>query len=47
MVSLTKEHILTASKLEIIVASTRPGRVGPSVARWIESQAATQGASTR
>ncbi|WP_406465963.1 NADPH-dependent FMN reductase [Streptomyces sp. NBC_00111] len=43
MVSLTKEHILTASKLEIIVASTRPGRVGPSVARWIESQAATQG----
>ncbi|WTS35865.1 NAD(P)H-dependent oxidoreductase [Streptomyces sp. NBC_00111] len=34
---------MTASKLEIIVASTRPGRVGPSVARWIESQAATQG----
>ncbi|CAL9464148.1 NADPH-dependent FMN reductase [Streptomyces sp. enrichment culture] len=28
------------TKLEIIVASTRPGRVGPSVARWIESEAA-------
>ncbi|MGW4806344.1 NADPH-dependent FMN reductase [Kitasatospora sp. NPDC004272] len=27
------------SKLEIIVASTRPGRVGPSVARWIDSEA--------
>ncbi|MFJ6530537.1 NADPH-dependent FMN reductase [Streptomyces longwoodensis] len=27
------------SKLEIIVASTRPGRVGPSVARWIEAEA--------
>ncbi|MEU1123387.1 NAD(P)H-dependent oxidoreductase [Streptomyces sp. NPDC005899] len=34
---------MTASKLEIIVARTRPGRVGPSVARWIESQAAKQG----
>ncbi|MFE5393035.1 NADPH-dependent FMN reductase [Streptomyces sp. NPDC056568] len=31
------------SKLEIIVASTRPGRLGPSVARWIESEAATHG----
>lgn len=28
------------SKLEIIVASTRPGRIGPSVARWIEAEAA-------
>ncbi|MGW4275650.1 NADPH-dependent FMN reductase [Streptomyces seoulensis] len=27
------------SKLEIIVASTRPGRIGPSVARWIETEA--------
>ncbi|MFB6770728.1 NADPH-dependent FMN reductase [Streptomyces sp. NPDC056337] len=27
------------SKLEIIVASTRPGRLGPSVARWVESEA--------
>ncbi|NEA50796.1 NAD(P)H-dependent oxidoreductase [Streptomyces sp. SID10815] len=27
------------SKLEIIVASTRPGRIGPSVARWIEAEA--------
>jgi NAD(P)H-dependent FMN reductase len=27
------------AKLEIIVASTRPGRVGPSVARWIEAEA--------
>ncbi|MEU3733878.1 NAD(P)H-dependent oxidoreductase [Streptomyces sp. NPDC033538] len=31
------------SKLEIIVASTRPGRLGPSVAHWIESEAATHG----
>lgn len=31
------------SKLEIIVASTRPGRLGPSVARWIEAEAATHG----
>ncbi|MFE0491028.1 NADPH-dependent FMN reductase [Streptomyces griseoaurantiacus] len=31
------------SKLEIIVASTRPGRVGPSVAHWIESEAAAHG----
>jgi NAD(P)H-dependent FMN reductase len=31
------------SKLEIIVASTRPGRVGPSVAHWIESEAARHG----
>ncbi len=31
------------SKLEIIVASTRPGRLGPSVARWIEDEAAKHG----
>lgn len=31
------------SKLEIIVASTRPGRLGPSVARWIDTEAATHG----
>ncbi|MDQ0790596.1 NAD(P)H-dependent FMN reductase [Streptomyces sp. B3I7] len=31
------------SKLEIIVASTRPGRVGPSVAHWIESEATRHG----
>ncbi|CAM5357802.1 MULTISPECIES: NADPH-dependent FMN reductase [Streptomyces] len=31
------------SKLEIIVASTRPGRVGPSVADWIEKEAAEHG----
>lgn len=34
------------SKLEIVVASTRPGRIGPSVARWIESEAVTHGAFT-
>ncbi|MDA5143444.1 NAD(P)H-dependent oxidoreductase [Streptomyces sp. AD681] len=34
------------SKLEIIVASTRPGRVGPSVARWVEAEAATHGGFT-
>lgn len=34
------------NKLEIIVASTRPGRIGPSVARWIDSEAATHGAFT-
>jgi NAD(P)H-dependent FMN reductase len=27
------------SKIEIIVASTRPGRVGPKVAAWIEREA--------
>ncbi|MFB7658158.1 MULTISPECIES: NADPH-dependent FMN reductase [unclassified Streptomyces] len=31
------------SKLEIIVASTRPGRLGPGVARWIESEAVAHG----
>ncbi|MGW7069434.1 NADPH-dependent FMN reductase [Streptomyces sp. NPDC054855] len=31
------------SKLEIIVASTRPGRVGPSVAHWIDAEAAAHG----
>ncbi|MFH7341132.1 NADPH-dependent FMN reductase [Streptomyces sp. KHY 26] len=34
------------SKLEIIVASTRPGRVGPSVAEWIEKEAAEHGGFT-
>ena len=31
------------TKLEIIIASTRPGRVGPSVARWIRDQAVQHG----
>lgn len=31
------------SKLEIIIASTRPGRVGPSVAQWIRDQAVEHG----
>jgi NAD(P)H-dependent FMN reductase len=31
------------SKLEIIIASTRPGRVGPSVGRWVERQALAHG----
>lgn len=30
-------------KLEIIVASTRPGRVGPAVADWIEKDAVNHG----
>ncbi|WP_106586180.1 NADPH-dependent FMN reductase [Murinocardiopsis flavida] len=31
------------SKLEIIIASTRPGRVGPQVGRWIEDAAGAHG----
>lgn len=31
------------SKLEIIIASTRPGRIGPSVARWVEEYAVRHG----
>ncbi|MFD4829789.1 NADPH-dependent FMN reductase [Streptomyces uncialis] len=31
------------SKLAIIVASTRPGRVGPVVAQWVETEAKKQG----
>ncbi|GAA4577393.1 NADPH-dependent FMN reductase [Planotetraspora kaengkrachanensis] len=31
------------SKLEIIVASTRPGRVGIEIGRWIESEAVAHG----
>lgn len=30
-------------KLNIIIASTRPGRVGPSIANWIETQARAHG----
>jgi NAD(P)H-dependent FMN reductase len=33
----------SVSKLEIIIASTRPGRVGPSVARWIRDEAVEHG----
>ena len=32
-----------ALKLHIIIASTRPGRVGPSVARWFEDAARAHG----
>lgn len=32
-----------ASKLHIVVASTRPGRRGPSVARWFEGFARQHG----
>ncbi len=31
-------------KLQIIIASTRPGRVGPAVARWFAERAVAQGA---
>jgi NAD(P)H-dependent FMN reductase len=31
------------SKLEIIVASTRPSRIGPSIARWIDAEARAHG----
>lgn len=31
------------SKLEIIVASTRPGRVGLPIAQWVESEATRHG----
>ncbi|GAA2042754.1 NAD(P)H-dependent oxidoreductase [Catenulispora yoronensis] len=31
------------AKLEIIIASTRPGRVGPTVARWIDEAARAHG----
>ncbi|WP_460441188.1 NADPH-dependent FMN reductase [Amycolatopsis stemonae] len=30
--------------MQIIIASTRPGRVGPSVARWLETSAKAHGA---
>ncbi|MGW4482719.1 NADPH-dependent FMN reductase [Amycolatopsis sp. NPDC004368] len=30
-------------KLEIIIASTRPGRVGPSIAKWMEAAAVEHG----
>lgn len=33
-------------KLHIIVASTRPGRLGPSVARWVQTEAAVHGGFT-
>ncbi|WP_127753688.1 MULTISPECIES: NAD(P)H-dependent oxidoreductase [unclassified Devosia] len=32
-----------ALQLKIIIASTRPGRVGPTVARWVEDFAREQG----
>ena len=32
-----------ASKLHVIVASTRPSRLGPSVARWFEGFARAHG----
>lgn len=31
------------AKLEIIIASTRPGRIGPTVATWIDGKARTHG----
>ncbi|ALM41993.1 NADPH-dependent FMN reductase [Streptomyces albidoflavus] len=31
------------SKLEIIIASTRPGRIGPTVAAWVEEYAQRHG----
>ncbi len=30
-------------KLGVVIASTRPGRVGPSVARWFEERARVHG----
>ncbi|HTN32533.1 MAG TPA: NAD(P)H-dependent oxidoreductase, partial [Marinobacter sp.] len=30
-------------KLHVIICSTRPGRVGPSVARWFHEFAASHG----
>lgn len=34
------------ASLQIIVASTRPGRIGPSIARWIEAEAVAHGGFT-
>jgi NAD(P)H-dependent FMN reductase len=31
------------AKLKIIVASTRPGRIGPTVGRWVEAEARAHG----
>jgi len=31
------------AKLKIIIASTRPGRIGPTVGRWVEEQARANG----
>jgi NAD(P)H-dependent FMN reductase len=33
-----------ARRLHVVISSTRPGRVGPSVAQWFHGFAATQGA---
>jgi NAD(P)H-dependent FMN reductase len=32
--------------LQIVIASTRPGRVGPSVARWVQERAVSRGGFT-
>ncbi|MEP7026328.1 MAG: NAD(P)H-dependent oxidoreductase [Actinomycetota bacterium] len=34
---------MTSPRLQIIIASTRPGRVGPSVAAWINERAIAHG----
>ena len=34
---------MTNPVLQIIIASTRPGRVGPSVANWIHERAVAHG----
>jgi NAD(P)H-dependent FMN reductase len=34
---------MSMAKLEIVVASTRPGRIGPKVAAWVEEQARGHG----
>ncbi len=38
------ESYLMKPKLQVIIGSTRPGRVGPAVARWFEAYAKEHGA---
>src|SRR5215831_15444289 len=41
-----KVSAMTTPVLQILIASTRPGRVGPSVAAWIQERALAHGGFT-
>jgi NAD(P)H-dependent FMN reductase len=38
-----QQYPVTEPTLQIIIASTRPGRVGPSVAYWVQERAVSRG----
>lgn len=40
---IRKKHVVSKPTLHIIIASTRPGRVGPVIAKWFEQAAITHG----